>query len=62
MSGHGANPIQFSLIKKNKDWASRTLANASPTSDNISFLSYHQTPPPFKVDVICGSPLVTIKK
>ena len=33
--------IQFSLIKKTKDWTSRTLANPpTPTSNNISFLPY----------------------
>ena len=32
--------IQFSLIKKNKDWTSRTIANPHlPTSDNILFFS-----------------------
>ena len=38
--------IQFSSIKENKDWTSRTLANPSPsTSNNISFMSYLPTPP-----------------
>ena len=42
MSGHGANPIFCN--KKDKDWASRTLATHNPpTSDNILFLP---TPPP----------------
>ena len=48
--------IQFSLIKKDEDWTSSTLANPqSSTSDNISFLPY--PPTPLKVDVICVSPL-----
>ena len=38
--------IQFSLIKKNKDWASRTLANPPPpTADNISVLLWFPLPP-----------------
>ena len=38
--------IQFSLIKKNKDWTARTLANTqNPTSNNISFLPYSLTTP-----------------
>ena len=50
--------IQFSLIKKNKDWTSSTLANPPfPASNNISFLAYPPSPYPFKVDVICVSPL-----
>ena len=44
MSDHGANPIFFN--KKNKDWASRTLAIPRPsTSDNISFLPDPSTTP-----------------
>ena len=43
MYGHGGYPVLFN--RKNKDWASRTLANHPPppplpTSDNISFLPY----------------------
>ena len=57
--------IQFSLIKKKKDWTSRTFANPPlPTSDNISFLPYpphspspSPTLPTHKVDVICVSSL-----
>ena len=38
--------IQFSLIKKSKDWTSRHSLNSQPpTSDNISFLPYPPHPP-----------------
>ena len=48
--------VQFSLIKKDEEWTSSTLANPpSPTSDNISFLPY--PPTPLKVNVIYVSPL-----
>ena len=37
--------IQFSLIEKDKDWTSRTLAKPPPTtSNNISFFLYPPTP------------------
>ena len=50
--------IQFSPIKNNKNWTSRTPANLPPpTSNNISFFPY-PSPPPFKGDVICASPLI----
>ena len=62
ISGHGPNPTFFN--KKNKDWTSRTLANPPlhppphpTTSDNISFLPYPHSHSPFKVGVICISPL-----
>ena len=43
--------IQFSLIKKNKDWTSRIVANSHlPTSDIISFLLY---PPPKSGSHMC---------
>ena len=43
MSDHRVNPVF--LIKKTKDWTSRTLATAQPlSSDNISFLLYPPTP------------------
>ena len=39
--------IQFSLIKKKKDWTSGTLANRPPPpSDNLSFLPYPYPGPP----------------
>ena len=39
--------IQFSLIKRNKDWMFRTPDNPPPpTSDNISFLPYPPPPHP----------------
>ena len=56
---HVANAIFFN--KKTKDWTSRTLANPhSPTSDNISLLTY--PPPSLKVDVLCVSPLLIFEK
>ena len=37
--------IQFSLIKRNKDWIFRTPDNPPPpTSDNISFFHYPPSP------------------
>ena len=54
MSGHGANPIFFN--KKIKIGRPEHLPTFHPsTSDNISLLLYPS--PPFKVDVICVSPL-----
>ena len=56
--------IQFSLMIKNKDWASRTLANPLlPTFDNILFLPDPRPHSPhLKVDVICVSPSQSIWK
>ena len=55
MSGHGANPIFCN--KKIKIGSQEHLLPPPPTSDNISFLPYPNTPPPSKwtsyVYVIC---------
>ena len=52
--------IQFSLIKKNKDWTSRSLANLPPPYV-WQHLIFALTPRPLKVDVICVSPLTWLK-
>ena len=47
MSGQGV--VQFSLVKKHKDWTSRALAPPHPpTSDNILFLPLTPHPTPSK--------------
>ena len=52
--------IQLSVIKKKKDWTSKTLGNPlTPTSHNISVLPYILTT--IKVDVICVSPLIWLQ-
>ena len=45
--------IQFSLIKKNKDSTSRTIANPLP----FIFALLSPSHPLLKMDVICVSPL-----
>ena len=56
MCGYGTNPI---FLNKKIKIGRRKHSLTPPTPNNISFLPY--TPTPLKVDVICVSPLKSVR-